>query len=169
MLDIKKMSIGDLCIIEKGKTGIKKAVPGPYPLVTTAEERGSHNEYHFDKPSVIIPVVSSSGHGHASLKRIHYQEGKFAVGSILCVVTPKDGSVLNAKFLFHFLNAYKEELLVSRMKGMANVTLPINELAKIEVPLMSIENQNKLNKDLEYCAQIEKQTSKSKRRLELLV
>lgn len=135
--------LGDLCTIEKGKVGITKAIPGPYPLVVTAEERGSHNEYHFDRPSVVIPLVSSTGHGHASMKRIHYQEGKFAVGNILCAVTPNDENQLNANFLYHYLDVYKEELLVSRMKGMANVTLPIKELVKVEVPLMSIEEQNK--------------------------
>ena len=50
--------------------GIKKAIPGEYPLVVTAEKRLTCDEYHFEKPSVIIPLVSSTGHGHASLKRI---------------------------------------------------------------------------------------------------
>lgn len=142
MNKVTKKTIGDLCTIEKGKIGIKKAVPGSYPLVVTAEARASHNECHFNKPSVIIPLVSSTGHGHASIKRIHYQEGEFAVGNILCVVTPKDDQILNANFLYHYLDVYKEELLVSRMKGMANVTLPMKEIAQVEVPAMSIEDQN---------------------------
>lgn len=133
--------IGDYCTVVKGKIGIKKATPGKYPLVTTAEERSSHNECHFDKPSVIIPLVSSTGHGHASLKRIHYQEGKFAVGSILCTVLPKDENVLDAKFLYHYLDVYKEKLLVSRMKGMANVTLSVDAIKEVKFPLLSIEKQ----------------------------
>ncbi len=135
------IQIGDLCSLAKGKIGIKKAIQGEYPLVVTAEKRLSHNECHFNKPSVIIPLVSSTGHGHASLKRIHYQDGEFAVGNILCVVTPKDEKILNANFLYHYLDIYKEELLVSKMKGMANVTLPMKEIAKIEVPVISIKEQ----------------------------
>ena len=137
--------IGEYCKVTKGKIGIKKAVEGDYPLVTTAEERLTHNEYHFDKPSVIIPVVSSTGHGHASLKRIHYQEGQFAVGSILAVVTPKDETILSALFLFHYLDLYKEQQLVSRMKGMANVTLPIKAIEDVQFPLMSLEQQLEWN------------------------
>ncbi len=137
----QKVKLGDLCNIEKGKTGIQKAIPGEYPLVVTAEERKSHNEYQFDDEAVIIPLVSGTGHGHASIKRLHFQSGKFALGSILCAVIPKDKSILNAEYLFRFLNLNKERELVDRMKGMANVTLPIKEIAKIEIPLPSLEEQ----------------------------
>lgn len=136
-----KVKLGDLCIIEKGKTGIQKAISGEFPLVVTAEDRKSHNEYQFDDEAVIIPLVSGTGHGHASIKRLHFQFGKFALGSILCAVIPKDKSVLNAEYLFRFLNLNKERELVDRMKGMANVTLPIKEIAKIEIPLPSLEKQ----------------------------
>jgi type I restriction enzyme S subunit len=137
----KKVKLGDLCTIEKGKTGIQKAISGEFPLVVTAEERKSHNEYQFDDEAVIIPLVSGTGHGHASIKRLHYQTGKFALGSILCAVIPKDKSILNAEYLFRFLNLNKERELVDRMKGMANVTLPIKEISKIEIPLPSLEEQ----------------------------
>jgi type I restriction enzyme S subunit len=136
-----KVKLGDLCVIEKGKTGIQKAISGEYPLVVTAEDRKSHNEYQFDDEAVIIPLVSGTGHGHASIKRLHFQSGKFALGSILCAVIPKDKTILNAEYLFRFLNLNKERELVDRMKGMANVTLPIKEIAKIEIPLPSLEVQ----------------------------
>lgn len=137
----QKVKLGDLCTIEKGKTGIQKAVPGEFPLVVTALERKTHNEYQFDDEAVIIPLVSGTGHGHASIKRLHFQSGKFALGSILCAVIPKDKSILNAEYLYRFLNLNKERELVDRMKGMANVTLPIKEIAKIEIPLPSLEEQ----------------------------
>lgn len=139
----KKVKLGDLCIIEKGKTGIQKAIPGEFPLVVTADERKSHNEFQFDDEAVIIPLVSGTGHGHASIKRLHFQSGKFALGSILCAVIPKDKGILNAEYLFRFLNLNKERELVDRMKGMANVSLPIKEIAKIEIPLPSLEEQIK--------------------------
>jgi type I restriction enzyme S subunit len=137
----KKYRLGDICHIEKGKIGIQKAIPGQFPLVVTAEERLSCNEYHFEGNAVIIPLVSSTGHGHKSLKRIHFQSGKFAVGNILCAVLPKDESFLRADFLYRFLDLNKEKELVSRMKGMANVTLPLKEIANIEIPVPPIEDQ----------------------------
>lgn len=135
--------LGDVCTIEKGKIGISKAIPGDYPLVVTAEERLSNSEYHFEGNAVIIPLVSSTGHGHRSLKRIHFQSGKFAVGSILCAVIPNDEAILRADFLYRYLDLNKERELVGRMKGMANVSLPIKEIANIEIPIPPIEDQIK--------------------------
>ncbi|MEH3114863.1 restriction endonuclease subunit S [Pedobacter terrae] len=137
----RKYTLGELCTITKGITGIQKAIAGEYPLVVTSEERKSHNEFQFDDEAVIVPLVSGTGHGHASIKRIHYQTGKFALGSILCAIIPKDKSILNSAYLFRFLNLNKENELVARMKGMANVTLPIKEIAKIEIPLPSLADQ----------------------------
>ena len=70
---MKYYSIGELCTITKGSTSIMKAVPGPYPLVTTGPERKSSIDYDFDDEAVCIPLVSSTGHGHKSLNYIHYQ------------------------------------------------------------------------------------------------
>ena len=135
------VKLSDLCDVIKGETGINKAIPGYYPLVVTSEERKSHNSFQFDTSAVIIPLVSSTGHGHASLKRIHFQEGKFALGSILCAVVPKDNSIINANFLYYYLNLVKEKELVGRMRGMANVTLPIREIEKVPIPVLSIDEQ----------------------------
>ena len=141
-----KSRLGTVCKIEKGITGINKAIPGDYPMVVTSEARKSHHEYQFDDDAVIIPLVSSTGHGHKSLKRIHFQQGKFALGSILCAVIPKDKTLLNAEYLYRYLDLNKDNELVSRMKGMANVTLPIKEIAQIEIPLPPINEQIEFTK-----------------------
>jgi type I restriction enzyme S subunit len=151
-MSYKVAKIGDVCTIEKGAIGIQKAIPGEFPLVVTGEDRKSHNEFQFDCEAVIIPLVSGTGHGHASIKRIHFQSGKFALGNILCAVIPKDSKQLRAEYLFRFLDLNKENELVARMKGMANVTLPIKEIAQIEIPLPTIEEQAefvKMYKELE--------------------
>jgi type I restriction enzyme S subunit len=137
----KKVRLGDICTIEKGATGILKAIPGQFPLVTTSEERKTHNEFQFDDAAVIVPLVSGTGHGHASIKRIHYQKGKFALGTILCAIIPKDKKILSAEYLYRFLDLNKDRELVSRMRGMANVTLPMKEIANIEIPLPSLDAQ----------------------------
>lgn len=140
---MKHLRLGELCVITKGITGINKAIPGKYPLVVTSEERKSHNEFQFDAEAVVIPLVSSTGHGHKSLKRIHYQTGKFALGTILCAVIPKDKNQLSAEYLYRYLDLNRERELVSRMKGMANVTLPIKEIEQIEIPVPSLNEQQK--------------------------
>ena len=153
--------IDDLFIVEKGITGIKNAIPGKYPLVVTADERLTHNDFQFDSEAIIIPMVSSSGHGHASLKRIHYQVDKFALGSILSALIPIDKNLILSKFYYYFLFQYKEELIVSKMSGAANVSLNVSDLRSIVVPVLPFVAQKKLTNILTKIDQAEKQIEKS--------
>ncbi len=139
-----KYRLGDICTITKGETGIMKAIDGAYTMVTLGETNKTHNAYQFDTKAVIIPLVSSTGHGHASMKRVKYQEGKFALGSILCAVIPKDENFVLAKYLHIYLHWNREELLVSQMKGMANVSLPMNKIADVIVTVPSLEKQKEI-------------------------
>lgn len=139
-----KYRLGDICTITKGETGIMKAIPGLYRMIALGETDKTHNEFQFDTKAVIIPLVSSTGHGHASMKRVKYCEGKFALGNILCAVIPKDENFVLAKYLHIYLHWNREELLVSQMKGMANVSLPMNRIADVMVIVPSIEKQKEI-------------------------
>ena len=141
---MQQYKLGEICTIIKGTTGIKKAIPGEYPLVVTAENRLSSNEFQFDAKAVCIPLVSSTGHGHASLKRLHYQEGKFALGNILAAVIPNDENLLNAEYLYYYLTFYKDSKIVPLMKGAANVSLTINYIKTITIEIPKIEQQIKV-------------------------
>ena len=136
-----KYRLGDICTITKGETGIMKAIPGAFTMVALGEAIKTHDEFQFDAKAVIIPLVSSTGHGHASMKRVKYFEGKFALGNILCAVIPKDENFVLAKYLHIYLHWNREELLVSQMKGMANVSLPMNRIADVIVTVPGIEKQ----------------------------
>ncbi|MCT7966153.1 restriction endonuclease subunit S [Laspinema sp. D1] len=138
------VKLKDLCEFEKGSTGLAKAEPGDYPLVTTGAERKTSNIYQFDAKAVCIPLVSSTGHGHASLKNVHYQEGKFALGSILVALTSKDENRLNIQFLHLYLSQLKDQVLVPLMSGAANVALSIKKVQDIVIPLPSIERQHEI-------------------------
>lgn len=145
-------TIGVLCNIKKGETGIASATPGEFPLVNTSAERKSCNTYQFDTEAVCIPLVSSTGHGKRTLNYVHYQKGKFALGSILAAVMPKEPHKLSAAFLHRYLQFYKDRKIVPLMKGAANVSLAVKDIAKIEIPLPPIREQksfielfNKLN------------------------
>ena len=145
MSDWKKVKIGDVCEIIKGATGIASAEPGEYPLVVTALERKTCSSFQFDCEAVCIPLVSSSGHGKKTLNNVHYQSGKFALGTILCAVIPNNPNELDARFLHQYLQFYKDKILVPLMKGAANVSLSMKDIAKVEIPLPSIEKQHKLS------------------------
>ena len=137
----KKVKIGDMCKIVKGTTGIASAKSGEYPLVVTAIERKTCSDYQFDCEAVCIPLVSSSGHGKKSLNNVHYQSGKFALGTILCAVIPNDPKELDARYLHQYLQFYKDTVLVPLMKGAANVSLSMKDIATVEIPLPPIARQ----------------------------
>ena len=170
MSEWKKVKIGDICRIVKGTTGIASAEPGQYPLVVTAEERKTCSTYQFDCEAVCIPLVSSSGHGKKSLKNVHYQSGKFALGTILCAVIPNNPQELDARYLHQYLQFYKDIVLVPLMKGAANVSLSMKDIATVEFPLPPIERQRELSnlfvslqeKQKELSAEYEKQTEYAK-------
>lgn len=133
-----------LCEFEKGSTGLAKAETGDYPLVTTGAARKSCNSYQFDTKAVCIPLVSSTGHGHASLKNVHYQEGKFALGTILVALTSKDDNRLDIQFLHLYLSQLKDQVLVPLMSGAANVALSVKKIQDVEIPLPSIDRQREI-------------------------
>ena len=170
MSEWKKVKIGDICKIVKGTTGIASAEPGQFPLVVTAEERKTCSTYQFDCEAVCIPLVSSSGHGKKSLKNVHYQNGKFALGTILCAVIPNNPQELDARYLHQYLQFYKDIILVPLMKGAANVSLSMKDILAVEFPLPPIERQSELSnlfvslqeKQKELSAEYEKQTEYAK-------
>ena len=166
--NVNFVRLGSFFSVEKGKIGIKKAVPGNVPLIVTGEERLSHNEVHFSGKAVIVPLVSSTGHGHASLKRIHYQEGEFAVGSILACIMPYLPEYFNMKFLYHYLDYYKEQLFVDKMKGAANVSLKMSSIMETPIPVLSAKVLNRYEKLIEITDQLEESIKNSQKQNEML-
>lgn len=140
----RRVKIGDLCQIIKGETGLASALPGEYPLVATGADRRSCATWQFDTDAVCIPLVSSTGHGKKTLNYVHYQSGKFALGTILAAVIPKNPSVLTARFLHLYLSHFKDTVLVPLMKGAANVSLPMKEIASVEIPVPPLVEQQNL-------------------------
>lgn len=140
-------TLEEISNIEKGKTALQKSQPGEYPLVATTEFLQSSNSYQFNCEAVCLPLISARGHGVASITRIFYQKGKFALGNILCAIIPKDGSI-KAEYLRHYLYFYKDIILVPLMKGGANVSLTIDSLKKVKVAIPSFEDQNDIIKKI---------------------
>lgn len=134
-------SLKECCVLQKGLTPIQKAIPGEYPLVVTTTERKSSNTFQFTRPTVCVPLISSRGHGVASINQLYYQEGKFALGNILCGITPLDDSKLSARFLYYYLNHKKDVLIVPLMRGGANVSLTVDALSRIKVPVPPLDVQ----------------------------
>jgi hypothetical protein len=131
----KRYKLGDLCDMVRGISPTMKTEPGTYPLVVTAAYRRTSNAWQLQGPAVCVPLISSTGHGHASLHRVHYQEGKFALANLLVALMPRDPDQCNPKYLYYLLMAKKDELLVPLMSGTANVSLKEAAIAEVEILL----------------------------------
>lgn len=134
--------IANLFHVEKGRIGIMAATPGPFPLVTTGEALLSHAEPHFSGDAVCIPLISATGHGHASLKRLHHIEGKFAVGSIVCACINRFPERVSARFVYYYLSATKDNSLIPLMQGTANMSMRPADIAELKIPLPQLAEQN---------------------------
>lgn len=140
----REATLGALCTITKGSSPTQKTLPGPYPLIVTGPEHLSSDAFQFDGEAVCVPLVSSTGHGHASLKRVHYASGKFAVANIIAACMPRPEAGLDAMFLYHYLQHHKDAELVTRMKGTANVSLSMTNLADVPIRVPPRDEQRRI-------------------------
>ena len=70
-------------------------------------------------------------------------------------------SVVSAKYLYFYLNNFKDDVVVPLMKGMANVTLSIASIKKIKIVLPAIEDQEKLVVLMDKCERLRNTLLKS--------
>jgi type I restriction enzyme M protein len=132
----------ELIQVFKGLSPTQNTSEGDYPLIVTAKGNRTANYFSFDTKAICIPIVSSSGHGHASVHRIHYIEGKFALANIMCAIKVLDEDVINPQYLYYTLLAMKDEVIASLMTGTSNVSLDMDDLYEVEIPLPDISVQN---------------------------
>jgi type I restriction-modification system DNA methylase subunit len=135
--------------IKKGITPIEKSPAGKYNFIVTAKNARTTDHYDFSGSAVCIPIVSSTGHGHASIRRLHYVEGNFALANIMCALFVKDQKILLPKYLFYILSNKKDEILSRLMSGTSNVSLDPIDIHDIYIPLPKIEEQIKFVKKIE--------------------
>jgi type I restriction enzyme M protein len=142
--DVPLMRIGDLCEIRDGLSPNMATQPGEHVMVVPAEDRKTADHWSFDGKAVCIPLVSSAGHGKADIKRLHYQEGKFALANTMCALFIKDEAIIRPRYLHIFLSAMCQELLVPLMCGATNVTMSSNQLADVMIPVPKITLQEEV-------------------------
>jgi type I restriction-modification system DNA methylase subunit len=142
--DVPLRHLDEMFEIQKGSFGAAQADGGSFPFITTSEEPKRHSQWTFDGEAICVPVVSATGHGHASIKRIHYVTGKFSAATITAVMTKKPGVNIYMPYVYYYLFAHKDELLVPLMRGSANVSLSEERLGRLRIPVPDIRTQKKL-------------------------
>jgi type I restriction enzyme M protein len=136
--------IGELCEIRDGLSPNMATQSGDFVMVVPAEDRKTADHWSFEGKAVCIPLVSSAGHGKADIKRIHYQEGQFALANTMCALFVKDETIIHPRYLHIFLSAMSQELLVPLMCGATNVTMNSRQLADVMIPVPKITLQEEV-------------------------
>lgn len=134
---------------KRGDFPTQKTKEGDYPFVTVSGEERTADDYDIDGPAVCVPLISATGHGHASLKRLFYREDKFALANIIGALLPKTDSKILPKYLYHYLFSKKDDVLIPIMKGTANVSLPKERLLSISLSYPDLNKQSKILKIVE--------------------
>jgi hypothetical protein len=142
--DIPLMRVGELCEIRDGLSPNMATQPGDFVMVVPAEDRKTADHWDFEGKAVCIPLVSSAGHGKADIKRIHYQEGRFALATTMCSLFVKDEAVIHPRYLHIFLSTMCQELLVPLMCGATNVTMNSRQLADVMIPVPKMTLQEEV-------------------------
>jgi len=135
--------------IEKGKSPTEQTEQGNYTFVVTAKEKKAADHFDFEGKAVCVPLVSSTGHGHASIRRLHYIEGKFALANIMCAIFSNDEKKLNTKYLYYILSAKKDSVLTPLMSGTSNVSMDKNDIYDVEIPMPDVRTQEKIVQELD--------------------
>jgi len=136
--------LGNICDVKDGLSPNMATQPGEYALVVPAEERKTSDHWDFEGNAVCIPLVSSSGHGKADIKRLHYQEGKFALATTMCALFSKDEEQVIPRYLFILLSRLSDQILVPLMCGATNVTMSSSQLLDLEVPIPMLDVQKEI-------------------------
>ena len=151
--------LNEIFNIVKGNIGAAEAKEnGDYDFITSSAEYKKCDQYSFDGKAICIPLVSSTGHGHASINNIHFYDGQFEAASILAVLLPRKEfreSVL-IDYVYAYLLTHKDDVLVPYMKGSANVSLNTTRLGKIKIP---IPDEQKMTEMVENIVEKQKEIS----------
>ena len=161
-----KVRLGEICSVIKGKFPTMKTQPGPYPFVVTAAARRTADSYQLEGAAVCIPLVSSTGHGHAALHRIHFETGKFAVANIMAALVVRDELRLLPKFLYYYLWRHKDEKLVTLMTGTANTSLTLTDLEGVTIEFPDLTMQREIVTELD---KIQSEGSHISRNVEIVI
>jgi len=145
--DIPLKRLNEIFYISKGSIGAAEAQDdGAFDFITSAAELKKCDQFSFDGKAICIPLVSSTGHGHASINNIHFYDGKFEAATILAVLMLRSDFLesCTVEYVYSYLLTHKNDVLVPYMKGSANVSLNISRLGKIKVPFPNIEAREEI-------------------------
>ncbi|MCX7279045.1 MAG: restriction endonuclease subunit S [Burkholderiales bacterium] len=136
MSAISTRALGEFVQIRTGKLDANaSSEDGEYPFFTCAKEPLRISTFSYDCDCVLV-----AGNGDLNVK--HYR-GKFDAYQRTYIVEPLNSSVLNTRFLFHFLDKYVEKLRHLSIGGVIKY-IKIGNLTEAPLPVLPIDEQRRI-------------------------
>lgn len=138
---VKWKKLGEVCEIKTGKLNANAKVEnGKYLFFTTAQEISYINEYAFEGESLLVA-------GNANIGDVKYYSGKFNAYQRVYVL--QNFNTINAVFLMHFMKKNLKIYLQNKKKQSAMTYIVLKDLEEFEIPVPSLETQEKIVKILD--------------------
>lgn len=137
----KLLRIDQICTISRGRVISKGDIrdnPGEYPVYSSQTENngvlGTISTYDYDGQYL---TWTTDG---ANAGTVFYRTGKFSITNVCGLLKVTNDEVL-PKYLFHVLSCTSGSYV---SKGMGNAKLMSNVMARIKVPVPSVEEQKRI-------------------------
>jgi type I restriction enzyme S subunit len=146
--EVEFVSVGDICRINRGRVMSRDYLrdhPGKYPVYSsqTGDEGvfGYIDSFDYDFESI---TWTTDGANAGSL--FFHSGENFSITNVCGLLQVNDTSLVNAKFLYYVLGRHTMRHVSS---GMGNPKLMSNVMARIQLPIPPIKEQERLVKTLD--------------------
>ncbi len=132
--------LGDYVTIRTGKLDANASSEnGKYPFFTCSVTPLKIDIYSYDCECVLV-----AGNGDLNVK---YYNGKFDAYQRTYIIESNDKSILSVPYLYCFLDKYVETLRTQAIGGVIKY-IKLGNLTDAQIPLVSLEEQNKIVENL---------------------
>ena len=137
------VSLGEVGDIKTGRLDSNRAEErGKYPFFTCAPNPLKINDFAFDVEAILLAGNNADGIFH-----LNYYKGKFNAYQRTYVITVKNRSELDLRYLFYYLQL-SLNLMRNFSQGTSTKFLTMRILNDLEITLPSIETQQDISKTL---------------------
>ena len=153
--------LGDYVTIRTGKLDANASSEnGEYPFFTCSVTPLKIDTYSYDCECVLV-----AGNGDLNVK---YYNGKFDAYQRTYIIENDDKTILSVPYLYCFLDKYVETLRTQAIGGVIKY-IKLGNLTEAQIPLISLEEQNKIVENLNKTNTLISNTKKQLERLDELV
>ena len=153
--------LGDYVTIRTGKLDANASSEnGEYPFFTCSVTPLKIETYSYDCECVLV-----AGNGDLNVK---YYNGKFDAYQRTYIIESNDKNVLSVPYLYYFLDKYVETLRTQAIGGVIKY-IKLGNLTEAQIPLISLEEQNKIVENLNKTNSLISDTKKQLQKLDELV